>query len=101
MTAEEEKETVALDTKQSVVLGNTFATRGSTSLDLTNTESDDEVGNDSVLRLTTSVRDHDAPTVRLGELSATPESVRKSQRALKRRTLGWIQRWYQFGLPWV
>lgn len=37
--------------KVSDLLGHTFAPSRSTSLDLTNTKSDDEIGNDSVLSL--------------------------------------------------
>lgn len=57
-----------LDAKKSIVLGDTLAASGSTSLDLTNTEGDDEVGNNSVLSLTATVGDHDTPTIRLSKL---------------------------------
>ena len=57
-----------LDTKECVVLRDTLATRGSTGLDLANTESDNKVGDDGVLSLTTAVRDHDTPAIRLCEL---------------------------------
>ena len=58
----------ALDAKKSVVLGDTLATSRSTSLDLSNAKGNNKVGNDGVLRLTTTVRDHDTPAVRLCEL---------------------------------
>ena len=57
-----------LDTKERVVLRDTLATRGSTGLDLANTESNHKVGNDGILSLTAAVRDHDTPAVRLCEL---------------------------------
>ena len=63
-------QTDVLDTEKSVVLGNTFAAGGCTSLDLTDTKGNDEIGDDSVFSLTTSVRDHYTPTVRLRELSS-------------------------------
>ena len=59
----------ALDAKKSVVLGDTLATGRRTGLDLTDTKSNNEVRNDRVLSLTRAVRDHDAPAVRLRELS--------------------------------
>ena len=57
-----------LNTEERVVLRDTLATRGSTGLDLANTESDNKVGDDGVLSLTTAVRDHDTPAIRLCEL---------------------------------
>jgi len=59
-----------LDAKQSIILGNALTTSRSTSLDLTGTEGNDKVGNDRVLCLTRSVRDHDTPVVRLRQLSS-------------------------------
>jgi hypothetical protein len=59
----------ALNAEESVVLGNTLTSGRSTSLDLANTESDSEVSNDGVLSLSTAVRDHDTPAIRLRELS--------------------------------
>lgn len=58
-----------LDTEKLVVLGNTLASGRGTSLDLTNTKSDDEVGDERVLGLAGAVRDHDTPAVGLAELS--------------------------------
>ena len=67
-----------LDAEQSIVLGNTLTTSRSASLDLPGAESNGKVGNDSVLGLTRSVRDHDTPTVGLRQLSAVkiPFSLR-------------------------
>jgi hypothetical protein len=58
-----------LDAEQSIILGNTLTTSRSTSLDLSSAEGNDEVGDDGVLGLTRSVRDHDTPTVGLRQLS--------------------------------
>lgn len=57
-----------LDAEELVVFRNTLRTSGSTSLNLTNTKSDDNVGDDGVLGLATTVRDHDRPAVGLREL---------------------------------
>ena len=57
-----------LDTEESVVLGNTLAARRSTSLDLAGAEGDDEVGDEGVLGLAGTVRNHDAPAVGLRAL---------------------------------
>jgi hypothetical protein len=65
-----------LDAEQCVIFGNTLASCGSTSLDLTNTKSNGKVSNDSVFSLTATMRDHDAPTIRLRELSTTYYEVR-------------------------
>jgi hypothetical protein len=56
-----------LDTEKLVVLGQTLRAAGSTSLDLTGTETDDDIGNGVVLGLTGAVRDHDAPSGLLGK----------------------------------
>ena len=87
-----------LNAEKLVVLGHTLATGRCTSLDLAGTKGDDEVGDDGVLGLAGTVRDHDTPAVRLrelgteglGELSAeirdgtwrelTPEWTRRSCR---------------------
>ena len=52
-----------LNAEERVVLRDTLAARGRTSLDLADTERDDEVCNDRVLGLTAAVRDHDTPAV--------------------------------------
>lgn len=57
-----------LDAEEGVVLGNTLATSGSTSLDLAGAEGNDEVGDEGVLSLTATVRNHDTPAVGLREL---------------------------------
>ena len=59
-----------LNLEQSVVLGNSLRSAGSTSLDLTGPQSNGQVGN--VLRggLTRSVGGHDTPVVGLGELNS-------------------------------
>ena len=57
-----------LDTEKSVVLGHTFGPGGCTSLDLAGTKSHDEVGDNCVLGLATSVRYHDTPAVGLRQL---------------------------------
>ena len=62
------REKDALNAEKSVVLGDTLATSRSTSLDLSNAKGNNKVGNDGVLRLTTTVGDHDTPAVRLSKL---------------------------------
>ena len=57
-----------LDAKKRVVLRDTLAARRCTSLDLADTEGDDEVSDEGVLGLTGTVGDHDTPSVRLAEL---------------------------------
>jgi hypothetical protein len=59
----------ALDAKQGIVFGYTLASGGSTGFDLADAEGNDEVSDDSVFGLTTTVRDHDTPAIRLSELS--------------------------------
>jgi hypothetical protein len=59
-----------LDTEESVVLGHTLTSGRSTSLDLAGTESDDEIGDEGILGLARTVRDHDTPSVGLCELSS-------------------------------
>ena len=58
----------ALDAEQLVVLRHTLRASRSTSLDLSGTQSDNEVGDDGVLSLTAAVRDHDTPAIRLCQL---------------------------------
>lgn len=50
-----------LDTEDLVELGETLGTGRCTSLDLTGTETDDNVGNGDILGLTRSVGNHDTP----------------------------------------
>lgn len=67
-----------LNTKDLVELGKALGTGRSTSLDLSGTESNDDVGDGHVLGLTRTVRDHDAPagSVRvLGGLDGLGESA--------------------------
>ena len=52
-----------LNAEKSVVLGNTLAAGGRTSLDLADAEGNNEVSDDRVLGLTATVRDHDTPAV--------------------------------------
>ena len=59
----------ALDAEESVVFGNTLTTSRGTSLDLPSTKSDYEIGDDGVLGLTGSVRDHNTPVAGRRELS--------------------------------
>lgn len=68
-----------LDTEKGVVLGDTLGTRGRTSLDLAGAEGNDEVGDDGVLGLTATVRDHDSPSVGLGELGTRQIRTHVSQ----------------------
>lgn len=49
------------DTEKLVILGKTFGTTRSTSLDLTSTETDNEISNGGILSFTGTVRDHDTP----------------------------------------
>ncbi len=44
-----------------IVLGQTFRAAGSSGLDLSGAESDDQVGDEAVLGLAGTVRDHSAP----------------------------------------
>ena len=46
-------------------MGNEPATRGS-SLDLSSTDTDDEVSDEGILRLTGTMRDHDTPASGVG-----------------------------------
>ena len=63
-----------LNAEERVVLRDTLAARGRTSLDLADTEGDDEVSDESVLSLTTAVRDHDSPVVGLRKLGTVAGS---------------------------
>ena len=63
-----------LDAKKRVVLCDTLAARRRTSLDLADTEGDDEVRDDGVLRLTAAVRDHDTPAIGLRKLCTVHNS---------------------------
>ena len=67
-----------LDAEESIIFGNALTASRSTSLDLTSAEGNDEVGDDGVLSFTRSVRNHDTPPIRLGQLSTvgTPFSSR-------------------------
>ena len=67
--------TNVLDAKKRVVLRDTLAARRCTSLDLADTEGDDEVRDDGVLRLTAAVRDHDTPAIGLRELSTVKKQI--------------------------
>ena len=57
-----------LNAKDRVVLRDTLTAGRSTSLDLANTERDDKVRDQRVLRLARPVRHHDTPAVRLRAL---------------------------------
>lgn len=57
-----------LDAQQCIVFGDTLASCRCTSLDLAGAERNDDIGDNSVLSLATTVRNHDTPTVRLGKL---------------------------------
>ena len=52
-----------LDAQELVVLGHTLRARRCTRLDLADAKSNDEVGDEGVLRLTRAVRNHDSPVV--------------------------------------
>lgn len=52
-----------LDAEDLVELGKTLRSGGSTGLDLTGAETDNDVSNGDILSLTRSVRDHDTPAV--------------------------------------
>lgn len=96
-----EKTKYVLNAKQSIIFGNPFATSGGASFDLTETESNDKISNDSVLCFTTAVRDHDTPIVGLGELStkrgiSVEESCEKGNDE-SLRTPEWIRKWFQSG----
>jgi len=80
---EETKSWNALYAEQSIVFGNTLTTSRSTSLDLTSAKGNDEIGDNGVLSLTRSVRDHDTPTVGLRQLSTVTISF--SSRGFFRR----------------
>lgn len=54
------------DTEDLVELGETLGTGWGTGLDLTSTETDDDIGNGDILSLTGSVRDHDTPAGGVG-----------------------------------
>jgi hypothetical protein len=54
-----------LNSQQSIILGHTFAPRWGTCLDLAYPEGNDEIRDDGVLGLTTTVGDHYSPTVGL------------------------------------
>ncbi|KAL2290733.1 hypothetical protein FJTKL_14732 [Diaporthe vaccinii] len=57
-----------LDAQDLVELGETLRPGGSTSLDLSGPDADDDVGDGDILGLTRTVRDHDAPAVGVGVL---------------------------------
>jgi hypothetical protein len=59
-----------LNTEKLVVLGKTLRTARSTSLDLTSTETDNEISNGGIFGFTGTVRDHDTPTGGLGVKSS-------------------------------
>ena len=87
-----------LNAKESVVLGDTLATCGSTSLDFTDTEGDSEVGDDRIFSLTTAMRNHDTPTIRLSELSTERKPRQPSELMFVcQRTLELILKWFRFG----
>lgn len=54
-----------LDAEQCVVLRNTLTARRRTRLDLTGTQSNDQISDQRVLCLAGAVRNHDSPPVRL------------------------------------
>jgi len=58
------------DTDESVVLGNTFGSARSTSLNFSYTQRDDEVRDGCIFGLTRSVGNHDTPSIGLSELSS-------------------------------
>src|SRR6266850_3853103 len=64
---------VLLDAKQLVVLGHALAAARRAGLDLTEVQSDDEVGDERVLRLTRSVRDD----ARVSALRCEPDRVER------------------------
>ena len=83
----------ALNAEELVVLGNTLAAGGSTSLNLAVAESDDEVSDEGVLGLTAAVGDHNAPAVRLRELGTAWASRDREHVAAEegyRWTYAWI-----------
>ena len=88
-----------LDAEQSIIFGNALTTSRSTSLDLTSAEGNDEVSDDGVFSFTRSVRNHDAPTIRLRQLSTmgTPFSSRSHFSDGWKPTPGWTQRWSRSG----
>lgn len=49
-------------------LGDSLTSGGCTCLNLADTEGDDEIGNDGILCLSGTMRDHDSPSIGLGEL---------------------------------
>lgn len=59
-----------LDTEDLVELGETLRSGGSTSLDLTGTETDNDVSNGDILGLTRAVRNHDTPAGTEGVLGS-------------------------------
>ena len=90
----------ALDAKKSVVLGDTLATGRRTGLDLTDTESNNEVRNDRVLGFTRAVRDHDTPAIGLRELSTVKKQISRpvtSRHSAEQLTPGSTRRWYRSG----
>jgi hypothetical protein len=58
-----------LDSKDLVVLCKSIRSTRSTTLDLAGTKSDDEVSDEGVFCLSTSMRNHDAPTCLLGHVA--------------------------------
>ena len=64
-----------LNTQQCVVLGHTFASGWSTCLDLANTQSNNEICDNSILGFTATVGDHDAPTIGLRKLCTGIEGI--------------------------
>lgn len=57
-----------LDTEDLVQLGQTLRTGRSTSLDLSRTETDGNIGDGDILGFTRAVRDHDSPAASIGVL---------------------------------
>lgn len=58
-----------LDSEDLVVLGESVGSAGSSTLDLTSAETDDQVSNEVIFSLTGSVRDHDTPSCLLGHVA--------------------------------
>lgn len=75
-----------LDAEKSIVLGDTLAARRSTRLNLADAQGDDQIGDKGVLSFTRSVRDHDAPSVALSELSTVEAYVQEYSACLQKHS---------------
>lgn len=79
----DKEEKYLLDPKKSIVLGNTLATGGCTSLDLASSQCNNEVSDHGVLGLTRTMGDHDTPTVGLRELGTVKVIITSAHYASK------------------